>query len=560
MKLSRKTTLALLLSLITFNILLRYPQSGHELGVDSFFVHALASSILVGGHARWILNPLSYFGLYPLSYPSAGPFFLASLSSSTGLNLEAAILLMSLLLGPIGILGAFVMAREFRDDPTFALGVALIYGLAPRFLVFTLWSASTRNLFMALLPLFIWALLRNYRKASWPNALVLALVFMTVAATHRLVVLMLGVVVAFVLAIVVLVALRILRIRFPRQILHNSARKVAPHLALGVVVAISVGILAATDVLEEYSVGEFGSGTDVSTQLINLGISIARSGGLALPLVLVGLVVITRQRGKTIREPFLALTFLALIPTLSLRQYTGFYILPFLAIFGGLGLVGLMNVWRRRPRAYRALALALVVAISGFSMVVLDIEVQRSSTLDDRTYNTGLYVGAVDLPGTLVVNDGLHAVRVAAISGARVLPVGGAGTTFQSPELLAYGFYTGDEVNQRVVRMDIFSLTIESDSLWIATGIQAELDWVTILESPYGAIPDSLRERYRPSLYLELRSASGSYLAYDNRYCSDLGLTVRQSGYRLFENEVHTLWWLHAPSVTPTPGGTQTCP
>jgi len=550
-KIGRRPTLALLASLLVFNLLLRYPRSEHEIGVDSFFIHALAGAILNDGHAEWILNPLSYFGWYPLSYPSAGPFYLASVGSLSGLNLEAAILVVSLMLGPAGILSAFVMAREFRDDNVLALFIALIYGLAPRFLSFTLWSASTRNLFMALLPILIWAVLRNYRRRSVPNAAVMAVCFMILAATHRLVILMLVVALAFLFAIIVQVALRILRIRAPKIFLRNSVRRASPHLALATVVVAVLAMLFGTNVLQEYSEGELATGPELHVQLLNLSVNIARTAGLALPLSLFGLVVISRQRNKTMREPFLVITLVALIPTFFLREYTGFYILPFLAIFGGLGAKGILNYLEIRPRAAGVAVLGLVVAIAGVSTAILNIEIGRSSTVTSETYTTGLYVKDLNAPGTMVANDGFMGIQVGALSGVRVLPVGGAGTTFQSPELLAYGFYTGNEVNEHVVQVAITDLTIESDSLWIATGIQAELDWVGIVQSLYGKVPDRLETRYQPTFYLELNIAEGRFLAYGNVYCSDLGISVHDQAYRIYDNGIQSLWWLHSPGITP---------
>lgn len=555
MKLPRKTTFALLGAIIVLSMILRYPRSQHEVGVDSFFVHTLAVAIVSDGHAEWILNPFSYFGWYPLSYPSAGPFFLGSASSLTGLNLEASILIIALLLGPIGILSAFMMAREFRSDPVFALVVAFLYGLAPRFLAFTLWSASTRSLFMALLPIFMWALLANYRRRSTSRLVVLAISVVMLAATHRLVALLSVVLVAFLLAVTVLVFLRILRIHFPRIVLRSRFRRATPHLALATLVGIAGAMLIGTDVLQEYTYGELSSGTEPYIQLLNLSVSIARSGGVALPLMLVGLVVVTRQRNKTIHEPFLALAFLGLIPTLLLRQYAGFYILPLLVLLGGLGFLGLLDVAKRRPRLVPVTGVVLTLVAGGFSAYVLGVEIARSTGIDSETYATSLYAKGLASPWTYVANDGLTGIQVAAISGVRILPVGGAGTTFQSPELLAFGFYSADEVNAQLMRVSIQELTIESDSLWIAPDIQAELDWVLILQAPNGEIPRRLESRYAPTFLLELKAAAGQFLAYDNTYCSDLGLWAHASAYRIYENGRESLWWLHAPGVAQPPSG-----
>ena len=75
MILPKKVVYCLLLVLAGGNILFRYPLDvGHELGADTTFVHTLTTGLVQDGHAAWILHPLSYFGLYALSYPSAMPF------------------------------------------------------------------------------------------------------------------------------------------------------------------------------------------------------------------------------------------------------------------------------------------------------------------------------------------------------------------------------------------------------------------------------------------------------------------------------------------------------
>lgn len=531
------------------NVILRYPATGHELDVDSFFIHALSGSILADGHAEWTVSPLSYFGWFPLSYPSAGPFFLASISGLSGLSIETSILVMTMLLGPLGIAGAFVMAREVRGDNAFALSVALLYGLAPRFLSITLWTASTRNIFTALLPILIWALLRSYRKGTPSTVTVLLASSIILAATHRLVVLVMVVLVAFFVAVIFRTGWHLLRTRFPGLILSNSVRRATPHLALAAILISALTTLFGTDVLAQYSSGELAAGADVGTQLTNLSVSIARSVGIALPLTLVGVVVITRQRNKTIAEPFLTITLIGLVPTFFLRQYTGFYILPFLAIFGGLGFVGILGALRKKPRMAAAVAASLAVCVAGFSAFVLGIETQRIPVLDDATYSTGLYVQHLRAPGTMVANDGLTGVRVAAVAGVYVLPVGGAGTTFQNPELLAYRFYTPDDVKSRLVQVPLGDLTIESDSLWEALGINAELDWVTIAQSAYWQIPTRLDQQYQPSYLLESDSAAGRFVAYGNEYCSNLALSAHFSAYRIYDNGAQSVWWLRAPGT-----------
>ncbi|HKZ99925.1 MAG TPA: hypothetical protein VJ326_10130 [Thermoplasmata archaeon] len=514
------------------------------MGVDSFFIHNLATNIAVDGHAEWILNPLSWFGWYPLSYPSAGPFLLADFSSVGGQPIEGSILVASMAFGGIGVLTSFVMAREFREDAPFCLLASFIYSFAPRFLAFTLWSASTRNLFMVLLPVFIWSVLRAYREPKTRNFVFVLGTFLVLATIHRLAALLAVFLIAFVASVIVVVLLRVLRTRFPRILLAKPYRRSAPFLAFGSFAGIAALMFFGTDVLSEYTTGELFNGPSVEIQLVNFGVSLARSVGLSLVLAFMGVVTLVRVRNKTLREPFLLLSFLGLTPTLFLRQYTGFYILPFIALFGALVFASLSQIKRRRVR--QVVVGVLIGSVFAFSAGVLDYEVQHTTWLPNTMYATATYVHEYAPVENVVSNDGLLGIRIAALSGCAYLPVGGAGTTFQSPELLAYGFFSPQEVEANTVRVPIQELTLESDSPWIASTIQAEADWVAIMQASFESSVDTIA-RYDPSFYLENENLASTFFAYGNRYPSLFATSAHASAYKIYDNDVETLWYVAVP-------------
>ena len=544
MKLDRRIVISALASMIFLSLALRYPETEHELGVDSFFIHNLATNIANDGFAEWILNPLSMFGWYPLSYPSGGPFLLAASSDLGGTSIETTILFLSLAFGAMGVLASFVMAREFRDDDLFCLSVAFIYSFAPRFLAFTLWSASMRGLFMVLLPIFVWSVLRTHREPKPVNFGIVLGLFLLLASTHRLAALLAVVMIAFIVAIVILVVLRIIRLSIPNIVLARPFQKASPYLISFAFLGLAGGILFGTDILEAYSVGELAEGSSTEIQLLNLGVSLARSVGVSLVFAVGGAFVLVRSRNKTIREPFLLLAFLGLTPTLFLRQYTGFYILPFIAIFAGLPILALSQL--RRARLRKTALVASFVLMLTFSTAVLQYEVENSTALISPTYSTALYVSHETIDCRLISNDGLMGIRVAAISGCPVIPVGGAGTTFQSPELLAFHYFTASEVELRTVRVSLQDLTIESDSPWVASDIQAELDWVNIMQAPYneGGV---ISQRYDPTLYVESKHLANAFFAYGNRYPSAFAVSAHLEAYKIYEGGTETVWYVGAP-------------
>ncbi len=540
MKLPRPVVWCLLTFFVLTNLALRYPRTPHEVGIDSFFIHNLATNIANDGHAEWILNPLSWFGWYPLSYPSGGPVVVADLAMVSGLPIEAAILFLSLGFGGLGVLTSFIMAREFRDDDLFCLIVAFVYGFAPRYLAFTLWSASMRSLFMVLLPVFIWIVLRSYREGKRVHVFLILVFFLTLAATHRLAALLAVVMISFIAAISLLVLLKVLRLQFPKIVLASPYRRTSPYLALGAFAATAGLMIFGTDVLSVYSEGELAAGTTMDVQLLNFGVSLGRSVGMSLVFALAGVIVLVRAKNKTFREPFILISFLGLTPTLFLRQYTGFYILPFIAIFAALAIAGVSRLRQQRIRSVVLVASFTVIFV--FSAAVLEYEIERTSVLPPSLYSTSLYAGHYACGQGLISNDGLLGIRVAAITGCAYIPVGGAGTTFQSPELLAYGFFNRDEVESKMARVPLQDLTLDSDSLWAAYAIQAEADWVAIMNSPYNS-RSSVTDRYHPTYYLENKFHASMFFAFGNRYPSPFAVSAHDGAYKLYDGTAETLWY-----------------
>jgi hypothetical protein len=486
---------------------------------------------------------LSLFGLYPLSYPSADPFLLAAFAQIAGVSVETAILFVSLALGVFGVFASFVMAREFYNDNLFGVSVAFLYALAPRFLDFTLWTSSTRGLFMLLLPGFVWAIIRVMRDPKPKSIGMLTSMLFLLGATHHLTALLLVVLGAGIASIALLTLLRALRLNLSRAILAQPFRKVSPFVALGAFVAVASAVVASAGILPQYAQGELASGSSLGVELFNLGVSLMRSVGLSLILAVAGLVILVHRKNKGLSESLVVLSFLGLTPTLFLRAYTGFYILPFVTLLAGLAVVRIAAIQRRR---IRVLLLAAAFSTAGIlSVGILRYEVAHSPIMSLDTYSAALYVREMT-PGQVVLsNDGLHGVQVASAAGCAYLPVGGASTLFQSPELLAYRFFSPGEVIASLYRVSLGDSGFDSDSPFFTSSIQAERDWVSIMQASYGAQTEVM-VRYHPTLYLETGGSNASFFAYGKTYASTFARTMYLSAYKIYDDGSESLWSLAA--------------
>lgn len=123
---STRRTLLFLLALLAF--VTRVPFTPHEIGWDSFVMHAMADSLTATGTAGWWLHPASVFGFYPFSYASAVPFLLSEFAQWTGLGTEHAVLILDLFFGVLAVFlvasmaftGYYQYVNYAFEDPVFA--------------------------------------------------------------------------------------------------------------------------------------------------------------------------------------------------------------------------------------------------------------------------------------------------------------------------------------------------------------------------------------------------------------------------------------------------------
>jgi hypothetical protein len=172
MKFSKKGKIVIILLGIILNFIIRIPSLSHSYGADSFSIRSITNSIALFGEARYWLHPLSIGGFYPYSYASASPFLLAGVKELTGL------------LGLLSFFTASLLANEILKSDFYRYIVAILYSISQAILVFTTWDISTRGLFIVLLPLFLFILIKiNEAPIKY---IVLMLIFLPVlAVTHH---------------------------------------------------------------------------------------------------------------------------------------------------------------------------------------------------------------------------------------------------------------------------------------------------------------------------------------------------------------------------------------
>ena len=191
-----------LLGLLT--IFFRYPITNSPIGSDGFFYTTELNQMIEYGEIFWATNFLAFYGLYPGTSPLGSLIFGASISQIVGISVHNYQLLHTFVFSLLGTFGFFILSGEFSKNFQSRWFASLCFSLAPRFLLLSYWNVSIRFAFIAMLPFFIWILLRlvNRKYGRHPMRLffLLSILTLVLPSLHRMALLFPGIIQALVLS------------------------------------------------------------------------------------------------------------------------------------------------------------------------------------------------------------------------------------------------------------------------------------------------------------------------------------------------------------------------
>lgn len=488
-KLSKKTIYYLIAFAIIVNIIFRFPFTEHERGGDSFFIHSLANTISEFGTAKWILHPLSFFGLYPVSYPSAFPFLLSSFSLTTGIDMEYIVLISSIFFGIIGFLFMFLFAFEIKRDTIFSLISGFAFSIAPTILFYTSWTTYARTLFVILLPLFFLLLLKIYKSKEnrMKYILLFSLVFFTIATTHRLFVLLFLILLASFIAILItkyeiiekLKVKLLYRFKNLKRIKTNSIN-VQFFILLSIFFILFYFPLMFPSLFEEknidldkYQSGTLFKGDSPIIILLNMGVNFFSGFGFLLLIFgIIGFLYLLWKQ-KSFEEWFIVISAIFIAPFLGVKEYIFVILTVFTSIIIGFGLIfvfekiRMMNI--RRTEVLSWIVVFSLLSSIIFSAIIFafwekrtqnQIYVFGNAHMEEETYQTAIYLKNLDETAFISSNEAIDR-RVSAISSYPQMPVSGSYL-----DAFIYGKIKEDDL--KIEPYNISKITTEFDTIYVA--------------------------------------------------------------------------------------------
>jgi len=456
--------------------------------------------------------------MYPYSYASAVPFILSGISQLSGLDMEITVLLFDVFVGLLSIFTAYLLAGMIRDDDFFKFLVAFGCSTAQGMLVFTTWDISTRGLFIVMLPLFTYLLLRvRINKLRAGMLAIMLLVLM--AATHHYVYFTFPIILSF---FIIIIGTKINNSIFfqrhcAKRNIRNSSRNgsitsdcVSKKFKNGRFYPIKnnfLNICYLALVFGFFSLPFFAR-TFITTGsrygwIIDMFIINTRYTGPLILLAFGGFTYLVLKRNKRPEDWFLLIILLFLIPFSYIQTYAHFILFTFLFLFIGISLTNIAHAYNRKRRYVTFVIIASLFIAVSFSGFYQHWHTGMKGGRGDWRMTDETYVGGKWIKEDINANKCLASIdvvgrRMFAISGGlpRLVCGGAPG--------MSYGFVNISNVT--IIAVSPFSISFYWDNPYVVPpghSISGELGWLFDLKDINDGRAKRIIRKYNISYIIE---------------------------------------------------------
>lgn len=518
MKLSKKIKFNLFMLLIVLNIILRQ-TSPHEIGRDSFDIHILANSVSTFGRAEWWLRPESIFGLYPNSYSSSVPFLSSGISQSIEVDMERVIWLFCVIIGLFSIFAAYILAGKIIDDDLFKFLVAFSFSISPGILYYSTWTLTSRGTFIILLPMFVCLLLKS-RTAIVRYSLLTFILSILLFATHHL---------AYFL-ILIFVSYFIIVIFYNLKRYINFVKIPEKFVTFALVTAFIVMFTIP------FHTGRFIGGSRYAEVIEIFFGYLPRYIGVLLIIAVGGFTYLLFKPNKRFGDWFLLLTLLLLTPFLYIQTYMKWFILTFVVLLVGIGLINVIKLHEQNKKNIRIIIVILLllhVSFSGFYQFLHTYkEPLFGRYMQETTYTAGIWVKD-NINGSTVSNEEVTGIRIFAVSG---IPL------FTGHDVVdqVYGF-------TNVSHSKFRKRPITSEEYWFdgpyekIAGSTAEDNWHFLMKNSYNKLVPKLNLTH----VIENKKTYGARVSRHKNIKSEFLQYIYGKKDNIFDNGVIAVWNLN---------------
>lgn len=538
----KKYTFFIVAIILLINVLFRIPVTPHEKGADSFLIHLMANSISNEGYIKWSIHPLSILGLYPLSYSSGAIITLSSVSQLAQVNMEHTILVISIILGIIAALCSFILAGEFNKGIIFRFFVAVSFSLSQIFLSLTQWSTSTRSWFVALLPLFIWSVIKAVNSRKPKYYVMSVFLFILLALMHRI----------FFFNIL-LVAVVILTYAFYWYKNKNpsllSEKSLSIIQSVMLLITLSVGFFLIKNFrIASYKLNQLSSFGNIPLIESNSLIKILQHNILSLGIlgvfIIPGVFFLFFKKDKKYQEYLLSFIIILFGLLITEIQYSFVYSLIFLALLSGYGVNGIFEYLSANyPRIGRLFVVGTALSAFILLSVIFIYDAPSTSARGENSwagedlYSAAIFFSRIDTDKAVAFSDIIRTPRVFAAYSQKRYAVPG------ESDYLIYNDI--DTVNITITWKSAKSYLYDFKNPFTLVSPDIFRDTVDILyyQLSYPRVKNIIKQ-YDIGYILDNKLTKGKYVIPGYAGDSRLLKSVYSSENKIYDNQRHVLWQL----------------
>lgn len=421
---SKTSKFFFLFLLLILNIIIRIPSIPHEKGVDSFFIHLLATSLSIYGESRWWLDKLSIFGLFPYSYASSTPYSLSGISQLTNLNMEHSILLYCVLLGLFSMFSMYLFASTLYDEFLFKYISAMLFSLSQGILLYTTWEVSGRGAFLVFIPLLPYLILKS-KIYCIKRFVLLIITIVFLFATHHYAYFTFPFLISFIYMNVV---------KSANIKVNNNSKSICIYIFILIVALIF-----------PFFAGLFIEGGSRYKWIIDIFITTSRWVGPLIFFAFGGSLYILLKKNKKFEEWYILISLLFFVPLLYSEQYGKFLIIPLIIIFISKSIINIVkSSVGRESTSKRTIILIIIIILLVSCTYSSYFNHERLSSdnwyMSEETYLGGIWAKSYIPEESHAVASGLNMKRLFSTSeGHLLIPTQGAVD-------LAYGLVNKDRI------------------------------------------------------------------------------------------------------------------
>jgi hypothetical protein len=354
----------LLLMIIIIGIAIRVSYTPSEIGWDSYRTHEITSLIIQNKYIAYDINAFSVFGLYPYSYATAVPIVLSIISEITKINIEVSICLFSIITFLMGLLGVYTLTNYLNPyNKIINLSSAFLFSMSPLFLFLTTWTATTRALYVAMIPLFIYYIIKaiNFKKIKY--IILAAILYILLLITHNLAL----------ITIILCIPVIIFSTLYNTYFFYKNKKFLEKFLKWGTIISfiIYVSLISTSNILFKLGLPS----SIFETSLLKLILRYLSDWGVILPFYIFGMIHLLIKKNKKLIEWQILIINLPFIFLFTMDIYSPtLFLIPACAIsYYGLQYLEKISLnILKRPAASVVImttAILLFIIISLFSQI-----------------------------------------------------------------------------------------------------------------------------------------------------------------------------------------------